>query len=459
MPCTDDILDRAEALRAKGHTWRQAAKALGVNHNSLKRDAGRRRREGRATRAEAPVAHQPSDDVRVVQAHHAATIEEVASASGLGLDEWVCTKVNGKPYQGYMRGSDNEPTIVNLWSRSFTFERLPPWMSRGPIVSGVVIPPPAPQPVDAECETVLLVPDMQVGLRRPLCDPRAPRPALEPSHHRAGIELMLAAIRIIKPDRIVFLGDDADFEALGTYGHGLGADGMTNAALHELRFIYQQARLAAPNARIDCLQGNHGYRLERQLRDRLKEVTTLCRVGEARPVWSIPSLLGLDALHIDYHGPYGSPEADLWLWRDNPRLRTRITHGTTTGKSGQVVGKLLASLSYSHWQGHDHSAQIASKTLHDVAPSRGITAASPGMLCRRDGAVPSTRRGNEDWTSGLGIIRRVRDRAFHSLMPIELDDGGRVAACWVGGRLLTAKADAYEARLHSEWPGFGYLGA
>ena len=454
-------LDRAGELRAQGKTWRAVADALGVNHNTLKRDYNDRSREReQADRAARRAGVSVTDDgVRVAHAHHAATVEDVARESGLDLSEWRCTKINGKPYQGYMRDGDGAPVVVNLWSRSFTFERLPPWVSRGPIEPGVVIPPPVPRPEAADAETVLLVPDMQVGLRRPLCDPRAPRPALEPSHHRAGVELMLAAVRAIKPDRVVFLGDDLDAEEWSTYGHGLEADGMTDAALYELHFIYQQARLAAPHARIDCLQGNHGYRIEREIRARLKAASQLRRVGDTRPVWALASLLGLDALHIDYHGPYGSLDADLWLWRDDPRLRTLITHGRVTGKAGQVVGKLLASLSHSHWQGHDHTAQLASKTLHDVRPSRGITAASPGMLCRRDGAVPSTRRGGEDWTSGLGIIRRVGSRAFHSLLPLELDDAGRAAACWVGGRLLTTTADAYEARLHAEYPGFGYLGA
>ena len=62
------------------------------------------------------------------------------------------------------------------------------------------------------------------------------------------------------------------------------------------------------------------------------------------------------------------------------------------------------------------------------------------------------------WSAAFGLIRRVGPhRAMHSLLPVELDDGGRVAACWVNGGLLTAHAEGYEQRLHARWPGFGFL--
>lgn len=461
MPCNDKTLDRAADLRAAGHTWGEVARQLGVNKNTLRRDFNDRRRGARtSSRAEALRPSVVEDDgVRVIEARRRWTVEQMAAAHGLDLAEWRCTRFQPGRWQQGQKDGDGNPVVVCLESAKATFERLPPWLTRGPIEPGVVIPPPSAEPVAGEVETVLIVPDMQVGLRRPLCDPTKPRPGLEPSHHRAGIALMVQVVKAAQPDRIVFVGDDLDAEEWSTYGHGLEADGLTDAALHELHFIYEQTRLAAPGARIDCLQGNHEWRLERELQARMKAATHLRRVGEVEPVVSLPSLLGLAALHIDYHGPYRSPAADLWLWRDDPRLRTLVTHGTVAGKAGQVVGKLLVSLGHSHWQGHDHTAQLASKALHDLpGQSRSITAASPGMLCRRDGAVPSTRKGNEDWSAAFGLIRRVGPRrALHSLLPVELDDGGRVAACWVNGGLLTAHAEGYEQRLHARWPGFGFL--
>lgn len=456
MPCSDSVLNQAGRLRAEGHKWADVADLLGVNKNSLKRDFNQRRRAG----AEPPAPAVHSDGgVRVIEARQRWTVEQIAQAHGLDLAEWRCTKFQPGRWQQGQKDGDGNPVVVCLESTRATFERLPPWLTRGPIQPGVVIPPPEGRlELAAELETVLLVPDMQVGLRRPQCDPTRPRPGLEPSHHRAGIALMLQVVHAVQPDRIVFVGDDLDAEEWSTYGHGLEADGLTDAALHELHFIYEQTRLAAPSARIDCLQGNHGYRIERELKARMKAATQLRRVGERDPVVSIPSLLGLDALHIDYHGPYGSPAGDLWLWRTDPRLRTLVTHGRQAAKAGQLVGKLLPSLMHSHWQGHDTTAQLGHRTLHDLAPSRSIACGVTGALARRDGATPSTRRGNEDWTAAFGRIRRVGGRAFHSLLPVELDDAGRDAACWVGDRLLRAHADDYEQRLHARWPGFGYLG-
>lgn len=457
-------MDRAEIQRRHdaGETWAQIAGSAAAGVALRKSQAkwrARRRNQGATDEPPAPPAAPGSDDVRVVEARQRWTVEQMAAAHGLDLAEWVCTRFQPGRWQQGQKDGDGNPVVVCLESARATFERLPQWVTLKPIEPGVVIPPPEATRVQAtDTETVLLVPDMQVGLSQPRLDPTRRPGALVPMHHRAGIALMVQVVQALQPDRIIFLGDDFDAAEWSTYGHGLGADGMTAAALYELHYIYEQTRLAAPSARIDCIQGNHGYRIEREVQARLKAASQLCRVGETTPVWSIPSLLSLEALHIDYHGPYKSPAGNVWLWREHPRLRTLVTHGRVAARAGGLAAKIMPGLGHSHWQGHDHTAQIAHRALHDLpGGSRVVTCATPGMLCRRDGEVPSSRGGDEDWTSALGIIRRQGDRASHALIPVQLDDYGREASCWLGASALNGDAAGYEERLVARWPGFRWV--
>lgn len=423
MPRHGIDTDRAAALRSQGMQWRDIARALGCNHNTLRRVM---RGHKRAQKSSAAEVSRGGDDVRVVSAPHAATVEQVAAASGLGLDEWRCVRVEGKPYQGYMKAADGGATIVNLWSRSFTFERIPDVL-RLPLPPCAEYPePPAPPPADADA-CALIIPDSQNGYRRDTYG------RLEPMHDRRAWDLAVQAAAAVQPDTIVMLGDMLDLAPWSCrWPTPLALRDTTNPARAELRWWIQQLREAAPQSRIVWLEGNHEDRISRLLTERAGEMGGLIDLDTGGPMVTIPRLMQMDGLRVEYVAPYGTP---WWLWRDTPAA-TLIHHGHKHGaKGGQSVAKALQDDPWSSIFGHVHRREVASRVVVDPrepSGSREVYALTPGTIARTDGAVPAASP-RVDWQQGLAVLRRVAGVAHPALVPI-LD--GRAV---VEGRVLTAR--------------------
>lgn len=113
---------------------------------------------------------------------------------------------------------------------------------------------------------------------------------------------------------------------------------------------------------------------------------------------SVPSLLGLDDLDIEYHD---YPKGKVAL---NSNLV--CVHGEVAkGMSGATVSELVKSARVSVIQGHIHRHEIATKTTWDAFNnSYQYTAASFGCLCRIDpGYVPGMKY-LQNWQNGIGVV-------------------------------------------------------
>jgi hypothetical protein len=108
--------------------------------------------------------------------------------------------------------------------------------------------------------------------------------------------IWLDTLERVQPRRIIFGGDAFDLPEFGKYSVDPREWDVVGRikAVHEL---FAETRAAAPNARIDLLEGNHEFRLLRHL-------------GEATPAmrailadlhgFTVPKLLGLDAFEVNY---------------------------------------------------------------------------------------------------------------------------------------------------------------
>ena len=82
--------------------------------------------------------------------------------------------------------------------------------------------------------------------------------------------------------------------------------------------------------------------------------------------------------------------------------------------------------------GHVHRREYAARTRDDHDGPREVMAATPGCLCRTDGAIPSTKGGTdtdgrpiyraEDWQQGLAVVDYQADGRF-SYEQVEIRDG------------------------------------
>ena len=199
-------------------------------------------------------------------------------------------------------------------------------------------------------------------------------------------------------------------------------------------------RAAAPASDIIVIEGNHDKRMQNFI-----EANALAAFGLKRadlpdtwPVMSLPYLLRLDELNIQYVDAY--PAATDW---DNDT--TRNIHGTRANSNGSTMAQYANQLPHINtWAGHTHRAEVVYKT---VLGPRGEAiesyAANPGCLCRVDGAVPSVKGAInaegipavivEDWQQGLGFLYYNETESLPQVYRIR---SGRVI---IDGRVIEAE--------------------
>jgi len=249
-------------------------------------------------------------------------------------------------------------------------------------------------------ERALIIPDSQNG-----CWWSQKRDKLYPLHDRRAWDLAVQVAQLLQPQHIVLLGDMLDL-AVWTkkYLRQPTHRFTTQPAVDELHWWIAQLRLACPEARIVYLEGNHEARANVLLVSQLAELADM-------QVVTVPKLLALDQLDVEYSGPYDS---EYWLWE------VRVHHGEIVRKrGGQTVGAaFMDDTSYSQVFGHIHRHELAWNTIHGPRGPQQIFALSPGTITRIEpGVVPAFKRRN-NWQQGLALLEREHGEVWPTLLPI-----------------------------------------
>jgi Calcineurin-like phosphoesterase superfamily domain len=235
----------------------------------------------------------------------------------------------------------------------------------------------------------------------------------EPFHDEAALDAAVALCRTVRPDRIVCLGDLLDLPAAGKYRQEPSFGIATQRSIDR---AHEWLAALAKIAPVDVLEGNHDARLSNMIRDHAMAAYGLKRAKtpDSWPALSVPALLriggGPDDLDgVNYVGGY--PVGAVWL---APNLV--CIHGQKL-KLGQV---LEDSPSTCVVQGHTHKASFVYKQRRSFDGPALMWAASPGCLCRTDGAVPGVnaaldeRTGrsltrSQDWHQGMAVVTYAED--------------------------------------------------
>jgi UDP-2,3-diacylglucosamine pyrophosphatase LpxH len=235
-------------------------------------------------------------------------------------------------------------------------------------------------------------------------------------HDDEAISVALQVIKDVNPDQVVMVGDNLDFAEFGKYLTAPTFKQMIQPAIDRAAQFLEDLRTVAPNAKITWIQGNHEKRLPMYIQSNAEAAFGITR-GKTKqtslrdnwPVLSLPVLLWMDDLDIQYLSGY--PEAAYYL---NSNLR--VVHGDKVVSNGSTTNKYLNTNSVSVIYGHIHRNEMAFQTRETDQGPRTIMAASPGCLCRIDGAVPSVKsgldefgvpilQGAENWQQGLGVVQ------------------------------------------------------
>jgi predicted phosphodiesterase len=332
--------------------------------------------------------------------------EEVGSVKSMKIGKWQTVT---KDETGEAQIHDLKGTSLVLSPR---WDEGPEWpvVTQGPKYNVPKTKSRSRKP--KQWETAVILPDMQMGYYKKSLELNA---ELEPIHDEQAISIALKLVEDMDPDRVVMLGDNLDFAEFGKYLTAPTFKQLTQATIDRATLLCAQVRAAAPRAKITWIAGNHEARLARYIQANAEAAFGLTRgklsdeLRDNWPVLSVPNLCRMDEFGVDYLSGY--QESFLAL---NENLIIR--HGDKVTSNGSTTTKYLNDAHKSVIYGHIHRVEVAYRTRVSEAGPRTIMAASPGCLCRIDGAVPSTKsgadefgrplmQGAENWQQGLAVVQ------------------------------------------------------
>jgi hypothetical protein len=399
----------------------EIAQALGITREAVR---SRRRRLG-LTKSQS--GNEVSEDAKwrqVADKVITALKEQKITPETVG----AIKKIRVSQYQSMIKTPEGEPQVVDLGAVRFeidpSFKDGPKW----PVVQPITPTPLKLRKVKKEKrqnKLAVILPDPQIGYWRNLQTGK-----LDPYHDERAISLAIQLIEELRPDLIVNLGDVLDFPEFGKY---IQEAGFAETTQPTLRYAYQYLRAqreAAPNAEIIYLEGNHCKRLSSYILTNAKAAFGLTQAHdpEGWPVLSVPHLLALDSLGVQYIAGY--PANEYWI---NDRLV--CVHGDKIRSSGSTAKAVADDERISMIFGHLHRIELHYKTVRVRNGFRTNLAFTPGCLCRISG-VPGVRTGTDvwgnpvkrsfDWQQGLALVHyRDGDMPF-SIEPIYIHEGSLI---------------------------------
>jgi hypothetical protein len=231
-----------------------------------------------------------------------------------------------------------------------------------------------------------------------------------PYQDEDAVSVALQIVAATDPDIVLWLGDFLDLPEQGKYRQEPRFAQSTQGAIDYGHALLAKTAAAAPRAKQVLLAGNHEARLTNYLLDNAAAAFGIRRanVPEEWPVMSVPYLLRLDELGVEYVDGY--PAGEYWI-NDN----LRAIHGTAIGNASRTAAQIVSEQErVSTLFGHTHKAALAQKTRSVFGGVKTTLAASPGCLCRIDGVVPGMKsaidsagrvvRSVQDWQQGVGIV-------------------------------------------------------
>lgn len=386
------------------------------------------------------VEHSPSDvDQPVI------TWEQFIEATAVDLDTWEATKWRPGSHAVTMKvrqadGTD-KPVTKRLWSHRAEFRRraiplsaIPDWQPIAPRTVAA-LDPTAPQ-------VTLVIPDIHFGYRW-----GQGHAELIPTHDRRCLDIALQVARRHADAgclmRVILLGDNLDLPGLSRHESEVDTTETTEPTLRAAHGWLASLRHAVGSAcPITYLEGNHEKRVRAKLEADIPEFARLrIAADDTHPHISVPKMLGLDILDIEYAGPYG---VDWW----HPDVRLVVQHGNTVKAApGATAAALLKNRQDSIVCGHTHRLECVNDVVRERGGNRVISAATAGTFARLDGVVPAGSKKLPGWQQGFVEVWTT-PASEDVQMATHLIRNGRC----IHGRALLVGEDYAEQE--AEWTGY-----
>ena len=328
----------------------------------------------------------------------APTLDSLLKKFEISQDEWKVTNFKVNQWDVSAKEEIDGKIVWNThtnYQANASLVRIVPIKCEFPAVQGATVSPLKfnVKIPNRKLKVDVILPDSQCGYKRDLNTGE-----LTPLHDLRAISIATEIIKDIKPDRVIMLGDMLDLPDWST--HFVRSPEFYFTTQPSLDYVASWITELRPYCKdMVYIEGNHEKRMIDSIVQNTIQAYGIKPANEPKsaPVISVPYLLGLDKLNVEYVGNY--PHGEFYI-NDN----LVCIHGNKVGpKSGQSVMKLLDSPRISIIQGHVHRLEMAHKTVWTHGNPKIYQAISCGTLCRIDGVVPGggTRY---NWQQGVGIV-------------------------------------------------------
>lgn len=279
--------------------------------------------------------------------------------------------------------------------------------------------------------TAVILPDPQFGYR-------SVAGHLDPFHDPAAIDVALKILASVAQDSrvdvVVNLGDFLDLPAHSRYDQHQSWQQTTQAAIDDGHLFLARQRAIVPSSQIVVLEGNHDKRIADTVMKFNMASAGLKRANMPNdwPAMTAPFLLRTDDLKVEWLDGY--PARKFWLndW-------IKCVHGSIVRSSASTASAYARGDRTSTIFGHIHRIEVHHTTQQDRYGPVRMFAATPGCLCRVDGAVPGVKGAMdlsgrplvnyEDWQQGMIVLRYTDNDPKYSLETIHIQNGW---AMWAG---------------------------
>jgi len=279
-------------------------------------------------------------------------------------------------------------------------------------------------------KTALILPDPQVGYRRDIQTGE-----LDPFHDLRAIDVANQILADVIPDTVILLGDCLDFAPFGRFVQEPSFALTIQPAINYMGAWLEQMRFTLPDADMRFIEGNHDLRLQTSIINNAAAAFGIKAANkpDSWPVLSVPNLLNLDALNIQYVSGY--PAGATYL---NNQLA--CVHGLKVKSAGSTAAQVIDDERVSTIFGHVHRIETVYKTRNSRGKPKFSMAHTPGCLARIDGGVPSTKSGIdphghpvksfENWQQSVSLVRYEEGDGRFAIESIPI---------WEGWALYNAK--------------------
>jgi hypothetical protein len=398
------------------------------------------------------------------------TLEDLLEAAELDLEDWEVVSHEINSYESFRKHQDKDldysggkiekghikdkggVVIVPLFQVKAKLIRKEPVKVRPviePISFAKINLPKPPKRKSSGIKRYALLFDPQFGFRREDIFSQK----LVPFHSRPALDVALQIVEDTAVDGIVLGGDVLDLaDVSDKFVREVEFVHLLQPTLLETGWWMAQLRMAAPEAEMVYLEGNHERRVPLSILNNMRSMWKLKPIKytqatskiqvESDPLLSVPGMLQLDQLGISYIGGY--PDGEYWL---NKYLK--VIHGDIARSQHQsTVRAKLKNVWESVIMGHIHRFETASKTVFEQQEIRTVTVNSIGCLCRIDGTVPGYSE-KAQWQQGMAVVEVDTDGHLFSIDPIYIDRGSAL----YNGQVYTARERTDQLNDEVEWEG------